>query len=82
MCQSGECDCPLNERGNRYTGEGSTVDIKQASKDMQSHLDHAKKELLNLLVDPVRRDAVAMTNFVTYSQRLKDKLVNYASKRS
>lgn len=64
------------------TGEGSTVDIKQASKEMQSHLDHAQKELLNLLADPVRRDAGAMTNFVTYSQRLKDKLVNYASTRS
>lgn len=53
-------------------------DIKQAAKEMQVHLDDAQKDLLNLLADPVRRDAGAMTNFVTYSQRLKDKLVNYA----
>ena len=31
------------------------------------------------MADPGRRDAGAMTNFVTYSQRLKDKLVNYAN---
>ena len=46
---------------------------------MQAHLDHAQKDLLNLLADPERKDAGAMTNFITYSQRLKDKLVNYAT---
>ena len=31
--------------------------------------------------DPTRRDAGAMTNVFTYSQRLKDKLLNYANIR-
>jgi phosphate:Na+ symporter len=45
---------------------------------MQDRLDETSKDLLKLLADPDRRDAGAMTNFITYSQRLKDKLVNYA----
>ena len=55
------------------------ADIQRAAKEMQAHLDHAQKDLLNLLADPERKDAGAMTNFITYSQRLKDKLVNYAT---
>jgi phosphate:Na+ symporter len=35
--------------------------------------------LLTLLVDPTRVDAGALTNFITYSQRLKDKLTNFAN---
>ena len=56
--------------------------IAEAAGEMQEHLDDAQRELLRMLVDPNRRDAGAMTNFVTFSQRLKDKLVNYARIRS
>lgn len=51
------------------------------SRQIQFHLDDATRELLSLLSDPVRRDAGALTNFVTYSQRLKDKLINFADLR-
>lgn len=62
--------------------EQEVVDVKQRSKDLQIHLDEVNKDLLSLLADPVRRDAGALTNFVTYSQRLKDKLVNFAKLRA
>ena len=55
---------------------------RQTAREMQSHLDDAQRKLLVLLADTARRDAGAMTNFVTYSQRLKDKLVNYAKTRT
>jgi phosphate:Na+ symporter len=54
-----------------------SVDIKAASSEVQKHLDEANRELLALLADPLRRDAGSLTNFVTYSQRLKDKLMNF-----
>ncbi len=57
------------------------LDIKKKSQELQRHLDDANKDLLSLLADPVRRDAGALTNFITYSQRLKDKLINFASAR-
>ena len=58
---------------------GEMSEARRAETEMQAHLDDANKDLLKLLADPVRRDAGAMINFVTYSQRLKDKLVNYAN---
>lgn len=53
-------------------------EIKQSARELQTHLDEAHKKLLALMADPLRRDAGAMTNVFTYSQRLKDKLLNYA----
>lgn len=55
------------------------IDVQSLSKEMQESLDDANRQLLSLLADPARNDAGALTNFVTYSQRLKDKLINYAN---
>ncbi len=66
---------------NKSLSDPKTIDIKQSSKELQIHIDDANKELLSLLADPVRRDAGALTNFVTYSQRLKDKLINFTKIR-
>jgi phosphate:Na+ symporter len=44
---------------------------------MQEGLNKANRELLAMMADSERRDAGALINFVTYSQRLKDKLVNF-----
>jgi phosphate:Na+ symporter len=68
----------LFERLRDSTGAEQVQDAKQAAREMQDHLDAANRKLLSLMADPERRDAGAMTNFITYSQRLKDKLVNYA----
>jgi phosphate:Na+ symporter len=48
----------------------------QDSYELQRHLNDANKALLKLFSDVDRRDATALTNFTTYSQRLKDKLIN------
>lgn len=55
--------------------------VLDATEEMQEHLNEAQKKLLYLLTDPSRLDAGAMTNFITYSQRLLDKLVNYSKIR-
>ena len=59
--------------------EGRDLNAKVLSKNLQHYIDNANRVLLLLLVDPKREDAGALTNFVTYSQRLKDKLHNFAS---
>ena len=68
----------LFDRLRDSNGAEQVQAAKQAAREMQEHLDEANRKLLSLMADPERRDAGAMTNFVTYSQRLKDKLVNYA----
>ena len=56
-----------------------TLDTKSLAKELQHYIDAANRDLLTLLVDPTRVDAGALTNFITYSQRLKDKLTIFAS---
>jgi phosphate:Na+ symporter len=58
--------------------QGTPLDIQSKSRELQTHIDEASKDLLSIMVDPLRLDAGALTNFVTYSQRLKDKLINFA----
>ncbi len=41
-------------------------------------LDRVNRELLTLLARPGREDVGALSNFVTYSRRLVDKLLNFA----
>jgi phosphate:Na+ symporter len=55
------------------------LDIKTQAKELQHYIDSANRDLLTLLVNPTRVDAGALTNFITYSQRLKDKLTNFAN---
>ncbi len=62
----------------------SLSDARQMKKtekagELQEVLDEINKALLPLLARPGRRDAGALSNFVTYSRRLKDKLVNFAA---
>ena len=63
---------------SRHMQHPETDDIKPVSLDLQSEIGKVNKDLLRLLADPQRRDASALTNFVTYSQRLKDKLINFS----
>lgn len=57
-------------------GEGA-LDINALSKTLQHEIDDANRQLLKLLADTERRDVGAFINFITYSQRLKDKLINF-----
>tara|TARA_R110002073_G_scaffold200460_2_gene359648 strand:- start:711 stop:2285 length:1575 start_codon:yes stop_codon:yes gene_type:complete len=67
----------LFEDIHRGLGSSEETSIKQRSRDVQESLSKANRELLTLMADNERRDAGALINFVTYSQRLKDKLVNF-----
>jgi phosphate:Na+ symporter len=58
---------------------GEELKVKAISREYQAHLDELNRSLLSLLADPNRRDAGALTNMVTYSQRLKDKLIHFAT---
>jgi len=52
------------------------VDIRPEAVNLQRLLNRASQVMLALARDSDRRDAGALGNFVTYSRRLKDKLVN------
>ena len=56
----------------------SGIDISQQSDELRELLDKANRDLLALSGDPNRKDAGALGNFVTYSRRLRDKLLNFA----
>ncbi len=62
---------------SKVSDDESVADIRPSARRLQSHLEEANRSLLRLLADPNRRDAGALTNFITYSQRLKDKLEHF-----
>ncbi len=53
--------------------------LKTLEKDLQHEINAANRSLLLLISDSSRQDAVALISFVTFSQRLKDKLNNFAN---
>ena len=59
--------------------EERPLDSTARAKELQELLDKINRDLLPLLAHPDRRDAGALSNFVTYSRRLKDKLVNFTA---
>ena len=59
--------------------EGNQLDIAARANELQAMLDEINRDLLSLLADPDRSDAGTLSNFVTYSRRLQDKLVNFAA---
>ena len=59
--------------------EGNQLDIAARANELQAMLDEINRDLLSLLADPDRSDAGTLSNFVTYSRRLKDKLVSFAA---
>lgn len=63
---------------SRHLQDPEEDNIKSISQELQSQIGKVNKDLLKLLADPERRDASGLTNFVTYSQRLKDKLINFS----
>ena len=59
--------------------EGNQLDVTARANELQGMLDEINRDLLPLLADPDRSDAGTLSNFVTYSRRLKDKLVSFAA---
>lgn len=59
--------------------EGHQPGITAKAEALQDQLNEVNRQLLSLFAQPERRDAGALINFVTYSRRLKDKLVNFTA---
>lgn len=53
--------------------------LSAKEKDLQREINNVSRSLLLLMADTSREDAGTLINFVTYSQRLKDKLNNFAN---
>ena len=64
---------------NTSLGAGRPARIEDRARELQVSLEQSNRKLLSLLAAPDRRDAGAMSNFITYSRRLMDKLVNFAN---
>ena len=64
------------------TESGPQKSIENLSHSIQEHIDDSHRALLSLLSDPLRKDAGALMTFITYSQRLKDKLINYVQTKN
>jgi phosphate:Na+ symporter len=72
----------LFEDVSRVLEQKPGAEIAESSAELKALLDRNNRELLSLMNDPARRDAGALTNFVTYSRRLQDKLVNFVAVRA
>ena len=68
----------LFEEIHRLLLERPNARVEAKAGELQQLLDEIDRELLPLLAEPDRDDAGTISNFVTYSRRLKDKLVNFA----
>lgn len=53
--------------------------LSAKEKELQHEINDVSRSLLLLMADTSREDAGTLINFVTYSQRLKDKLSNFAN---
>jgi phosphate:Na+ symporter len=58
---------------------GRPASVGDMARELQACLEQSNRKLLALLALPDRRDAGSLSNFVTYSRRLMDKLVNFAN---
>jgi phosphate:Na+ symporter len=73
---------PLFDDIRKSLAVGQPPKITAKAEGLQKLLDNIKRELLLLLTDPGRRAAGALSNFVTYSRRHKDKPFNFAALES
>jgi phosphate:Na+ symporter len=58
---------------------GRPPQITGRANELHHLLEDSSRKLLSLQVNTERRDVGALSNFVTYSRRLMDKLVNFAN---
>ena len=58
--------------------EGTRLNAEEWEQETRDFMDEVNRNLLRLLTHPDRRDAGALSNIVTFSRRLQDKLVNFA----
>ncbi len=59
--------------------KGRRPDVSEHGRELRALLDSIDRDILRLLAQSDRPDAGAMSNFVSYSRRLQDKLMNLAA---
>ena len=59
--------------------KGRRPDVSEHGRELRALLDSIDRDILKLLARSDRPDAGAMSNFVSYSRRLQDKLMNLAA---
>jgi len=64
---------------NSALAEERRYEVSGRARELRATLEQINHRLLSLLAHPDRRDAGAMSNLVTYSRRLTDKLLNFAA---
>jgi phosphate:Na+ symporter len=57
--------------------KANTVALKKETKEFSEFIEEFNRGILKVISDPGRQDAGAVIQIMTYSQRLKDKLVNF-----
>ena len=64
---------------NKALSKGLPAEIAEDARVLRHSLEKSNRALLSLLPQSDRRDVGALSNFVTYSRRLMDKLVNFSN---
>ncbi|CAA0079468.1 Uncharacterised protein [Halioglobus japonicus] len=64
---------------NKALQENVRPNLSSRVRDLREEMDDANRDLLKLLANSEREDAGILSNFVTFSRRLSDKLVNFAT---
>ena len=67
------------ESGYRSITETASKRLEYIGFLEREFMDEVNRDILRLIVHPDRRDAGALSNIVTFSRRLQDKLVNFAN---
>lgn len=67
---------------HRALSAGEKPDIHERSAELRATMDEVNRDLLRLMADPERRDVGALSHFVTYSRRLRDKLSRFSKMAS
>ena len=68
----------LFEAIHRALLAGTKPDVHDRGADLRDTIDAVNRDLLKLMSDPERRDVGALSHFVTYSRRLRDKLMRFS----
>jgi phosphate:Na+ symporter len=57
---------------------GETPDVHERAAKLRATTDAVNRDLLRMMRDPERTDVGSLSQFVTYSRRLRDKLLRFS----
>ncbi len=68
----------LFDKTYRALSEGQKPDTHDAAVELRSTIDEVSRDLLRLMRDPRRQDVGVLSQFVTYSRRVRDKMQRFS----